>query len=218
MNSWAVVILLASRGWAADDDLRLRPTLPQSQNHKSGPTLGTHLRAPGAADQSCRALSSGTSIFTRESDLAGATGTSVETPQLTLSYTASDATIAPGRRITLILEFEPKPRMHVYAPGAEQYTPVDWQIAESNSWITYPITFPAAHMLSQPEMKRAVPVFDGHVRLVRDITISQDAEAARAFSPNRCLTIEGSFRYQACDDQVCYFPKTLPLTWTFRKQ
>jgi hypothetical protein len=30
------------------------------------------------------------------------------------------------------------------------------------------------------------------------------------------LTIEGNFRYQACDDRICYVPKTVPLRWTIR--
>ena len=28
--------------------------------------------------------------------------------------------------------------------------------------------------------------------------------------------IEGTFRYQACDDKECYIPKTLQLTWMFK--
>jgi hypothetical protein len=216
MKSWAAIIVLASCGWAADDDLRLPPPLPGSPNYKGGPTVEAHALAPEAVDQDCRAPAYGASIFTRESDLDAAKGASIETPQLTLSYSASAATVGPGRRITLILEFEPKPRMHVYAPGAGQYTSIDWQIVESKLWKTHPAKFPASHMLALSAINETVPVFDGRVRLVRDITISRDAEAAQAFGPNYCLTIEGSFRYQACDDKVCYFPKTLPLTWIFR--
>ena len=205
----AVLTLLAGCGRAADDDLRLRPVLPQSENTKSAGRGQSRMPASEAVDQGCRPPSS---IFGRDSE----PGTSIDTPQLTLSYSASDTTYMPGRRITLILEFEPKPRMHIYAPGAEHYTPIDWQMAESKSWMSEPVKVPASHMLSLPTTKEAVPVFDGHVRLVRDVTFSQDTETARGSGPDRCLMIEGSFRYQACDDKECYFPRTLPLKWTFR--
>ncbi len=32
------------------------------------------------------------------------------------------------------------------------------------------------------------------------------------------LVIEGSFQYQACDDEACYFPVDVPLKWTFKVQ
>ena len=32
---------------------------------------------------------------------------------------------------------------------------------------------------------------------------------------DRKLTVQGTFRYQACDDKECYPPQTIPLRWTF---
>jgi len=29
------------------------------------------------------------------------------------------------------------------------------------------------------------------------------------------MVLEGSLRYQACDDHECYIPETVPLKWTF---
>ena len=109
---------------------------------------------------------------------------------------------------------EVKPRTHIYAPGVEHYTPIEWQMAESSLWATHPVQFPASRMANLPAIGETVPVYDGHIRLFRDITISQDA--ARTLGSSRCLTVTGSFRYQACDDKLCYFPKTLPLAWTFQ--
>jgi hypothetical protein len=28
--------------------------------------------------------------------------------------------------------------------------------------------------------------------------------------------VEGTLRYQACDDRVCYVPQELPVKWTFQ--
>jgi hypothetical protein len=32
------------------------------------------------------------------------------------------------------------------------------------------------------------------------------------------VTIEGTLRYQACDDRMCYVPKSVPLKWTLQVQ
>ena len=74
---------------------------------------------------------SAASILTREFGSDGLLKESIETPQLKLTYSASDAPLVPGRRTTLILEIQAKPKMHVYAPGVEHYMPIDWQIKES---------------------------------------------------------------------------------------
>ena len=33
--------------------------------------------------------------------------------------------------------------------------------------------------------------------------------------PDSKVILEGSLRYQACDDHECYIPATVPLKWTF---
>jgi hypothetical protein len=30
------------------------------------------------------------------------------------------------------------------------------------------------------------------------------------------FVVEGTLRYQACDDRVCYVPQELPVKWTFQ--
>ena len=45
-------------------------------------------------------------------------------------------------------------------------------------------------------------------RMTRDIAIGQ-ADIAPALSPDRTLTVEGSFRYHACDDKQCSLPTRL---------
>jgi hypothetical protein len=57
-----------------------------------------------------------------------------------------------------------------------------------------------------------LPVYSGRFRLVRDIAIAEGAKVKGA------VTIEGTFRYQACDDRMCYVPKTVPLKWTLQVQ
>jgi hypothetical protein len=105
--------------------------------------------------------------------------------------------------------------MHVYAPGVEHYIPIDWRMADSKAWNSLPVSYPPSRMLKLPAIKETVPVFDGHFQMTREIVIGQEANLAPALSSDRTLAVEGSFRYQACDDKQCYLPTTLPLQWSF---
>jgi peroxiredoxin len=167
-------------------------------------------------DDDYRERISAASILTREFGATGAARLGFDNAQLLLIYSASDAVLVPGRRTTLTVDVLPKPKMHLYAPGVERYIPIDWQIADSKGWIAFPALYPASHVLSLPAIQETVPVYDSHIRLVRDIAIGLDSEIAPALGPGRTLAVEGSFRYQACDDKECYLPKTLPLKWTFK--
>jgi peroxiredoxin len=160
---------------------------------------------------------SAASILTREFGADGVQQTTIETPHLKLTSSASDAAFAPGRRITLILEADLGPGLHVYAPGVEHgYIPIEWAIKESKAWILFPAEYPKARTMEFSALKEVVPVYDGHFRLLRDVTIGSETEIASALSSEHTLTVEGSFRYQACNDKECFTPRTLPIQWTFR--
>ena len=147
-------------------------------------------------------------VLTREFGGDGVEKTTVETPHLTLTYSASDASMMPGARTALVLDLELKKGMHVYAPGVQKdYIPIEWKMAESKAWLALPPTYPGAKKLRLKVIHETVPVYEGHVRLLRDLIIGQGTEGA--------LTIEGTFRYQACDDKECYPPRSIPLQWTF---
>ncbi len=166
-------------------------------------------------DDDYRERSSAASILTREFGAEGVVKKSVENTQLKLTYYASDAKLAPGHRAALVLDIELKPRMHLYAPGVEHYLPIDWQMADSKSWAAFPAVYPSSHMLNLPVIQETVPVYTDRLRIMRDVAVGLDPELAPALSGDRNLTVDGTFRYQACDDKECYLPKTIPLQWTF---
>jgi DsbC/DsbD-like thiol-disulfide interchange protein len=150
------------------------------------------------------------SILVRHFGAPGAEETQIETPQVKLTSSASDAAVWPGNRITLSLDLEIKPGMHVYAPGVNgDYIPIDWTIAGSKNWLALPVIYPTSRMLNLPVIDETVPVYEGRLRLTRDLIIGQPV-------PEGEMTIEGAFRYQACDDKECYLPRTVPLKWTVR--
>ena len=139
-----------------------------------------------------------------------------ETGQLKITTAASNATARPGLRITLSLEIELKPGMHVYAPGVQGYIPIDWRLEEGGPAAKrHPFEYPASEMLRLEAIGETVPVYRGHVRIRRGITFGQEAALKPLVSPTGELIVKGSFRYQACDDRKCYPPRDVPLEWRF---
>ena len=135
----------------------------------------------------------------------------VEGKQLTAALGASNVAVAPGQRVVLTLDLNLEPNMHVYAPGVEGYIPIDWKMQDSKAVQLYDPVFPRAEKLYLKAIDETVPAYRNHFRLTRDITI-QPANGSGRF------TVDGSLRYQACDDRLCYIPQTLPLQWTFEYQ
>lgn len=134
----------------------------------------------------------------------------VETRHLKLRYGASDGTVRGGSRVTLVLEVTLKPKMHVYAPGVEGgYIPVKWEMAGKASEVQWP----ASRMLRLEAIKETVPVFEGKFAARRDVTFPQQKELTSAEA-----NLEGTFRYQACDEKECYPPANIPLSWKFAVQ
>ena len=138
--------------------------------------------------------------------------TTAETNHLRLSASASANRVRPGQRINLTLDVELKPNMHVYAPSVEGYIPIQWSMTPNAAIVAQPVVTPPPQMLHLEALDETLPVYSGRFRLVRDISIATDAKVKDA------VTIEGTLRYQACDDRMCYVPKTVPLKWTLRVQ
>jgi hypothetical protein len=140
-----------------------------------------------------------------------------ETPQLRISTIASDTEARAGTRLALVLEVELKPGIHVYAPGvAGGYIPVEWSMAESKGWKPHEVAWPASRKLRLAAIHETVPVFDGKFRLTRDVTIGQQKDVMPLVSADKKLTVEGTFRYQACDARQCFPPQKIPVRWSFQ--
>jgi hypothetical protein len=146
---------------------------------------------------------------------AGDGWTETSTKHLKIRNGASDTKARGGSRVTLVVDVDLPARMHVYAPGVKEYIPVDWQMA-SNSAVAKieAAIYPAARTMHLAAIKETVPVFEGKVRIVRDVVLAQQKELMEAAGSAGQLVLEGGFRYQACDDKVCYPPVTVPLKWT----
>lgn len=135
--------------------------------------------------------------------------------QLRLTATASNSIVATGQRVALVLDIELNPGMHVYAPGVEGYIPIEWKMKDGGAAAAHDAVYPASEKLHLKAIDETVPVYRGHFRLTRDITMASDAKLKPLVDGSGKFVVEGSLRYQACDDQVCYVPQELPIRWTF---
>ena len=140
----------------------------------------------------------------------------VEGKQLKLEASASNLVVGAGQRVSLVLDIEMKPNVHVYAPGVEGYIPIEWKMKESDAAAAHEVSYPASEKLHLAAIDETVPVYRDHFRLARDITIGQDAKVRPLVDGSGKFTVEGTLRYQACDDRICYIPQELVVKWVFQ--
>ena len=143
-----------------------------------------------------------------------ASGTNVTGGQLTATIGVSDASAAPGQRVTLIVDIVPKPKMHVYAPGQGGYIPLSIALDPSPDIRTEPARFPPPRTFYFAPLKESVKVYDAPMRVTQVLTLALTPDLRRRATARETLTITGSLQYQACDDAVCYRPETMPVTWS----
>lgn len=139
----------------------------------------------------------------------------VKAEHLTARTFLSNQEAFPGNRLTLIADIELAKGLHAYAPGSKGYRALELRL-DPQPLVSFGETvYPPAHPYLFRPLNETVPVFEGRLRLVRDVTLAGGKEMADLLrSPDPRLTIRGSLEYQVCSDHVCYPPRTLPLSWT----
>jgi peroxiredoxin len=147
-------------------------------------------------------------------ELAVEAPVSVSAQHIGLSVAQSDRIAAPGSRITLVAEVKLGPKVHVYAPGVQGYRPIELRIQPSPDFTLTPAMYPESKELYLPAIQERVQVYEGNVRVTQDLTVSYTREfMASLAADGKNLDISGEFRYQACDDKICYLPTSVPVKW-----
>ena len=128
---------------------------------------------------------------------------------------ASNPAVRAGQHVALILDVELQQGVHVYAPGVQSgYIPIEWKLSASPAWTNTTVDYPEPKSVRL--LGETVPAYEGKIRITREVTIAPQGRAAEAAGASGQIVLEGSFRYQACDDRQCFVPETVPLKWTFR--
>jgi hypothetical protein len=145
----------------------------------------------------------------------------VEAPHLRLTLSQSDRTVVSGSRVSLIVDVQLPPDVHVYSPGVKGYKPIQLALHTSRGIDASPVTYPSPKILYLEAIKEQVPVFEGKFRIAQDVTVtsSKAADGLRAvFSSEKKVSIAGELQYQACDKTTCYAPTSVPVEWELAVQ
>jgi len=141
---------------------------------------------------------------------------SLEAPHVRLMLSQSDRTVVPGSRLTLIVDVELPPDVHVYSPGVKGYKPIQLLLHPSGGIEPAPAIYPSSKTLYLQAIKEQVPVFEGKFRITQDVTIpvSKVGAGVRALLGSaNTVSIAGELQYQACDATICYPPTSAPVKW-----
>src|SRR5262245_13040617 len=137
-----------------------------------------------------------------------ALGPAQETPHLKISTSATPEAAKAGAKVSLAVDVTPKPGMHVYAPGQDGYIAITVKIDPQPAFSTTgKAKYPEAEKIVIPALNESQLVYDKPFRITQDITLAPKVGSAP-------ITINGTIRYQACNDKICFLPTNVPVTWT----
>jgi len=138
------------------------------------------------------------------------------TAHLKLTAYPSDPSITVGTRFSIAVEIEPNPDIHVYAPGAEQmgYRVIGLTMAPVPHVRFEPVEFPASENYHFEPLDERVPVCQQPFMLLQEVVVSGAAEVEDALAELDALTLTGTLDYQACNDELCFDPVSVPLSFT----
>ena len=135
-----------------------------------------------------------------------------------LKFTAypSDPYVNPGSRFSVAVRVEPNPDIHVYAPGAETmgYRVVSLNLRPVPHVRFEPVEFPESEIYYFEPLDERVPAYQRPFTLLQEVTVAATNEALEALSQLDALTLSGTFDYQACNDELCFEPVSLPISFT----
>lgn len=125
----------------------------------------------------------------------------------TVSSSATSASAAPGATVTLWVDVVPNPKIHIYAEGARDFTPVSLVLTPNPTLSAGKVVYPKPSPIAVPGTSEQVPAYDRPFRIAVPVTIKNTAK------PGETLTIGAALNYQACDDRLCYPATVAPALW-----
>ncbi len=143
-----------------------------------------------------------------------ATARRIETDHLDITSYVSDEVVAPGSLFSMVFDVKPNAGIHVYAPGAKDYKIITFRLDANPLLAPRPIQYPTSEIYHFKPLDERVPVFQKPFRLVQSMAVSTSPDARAALKGVDTITISGSVEYQACDDRLCFTPRSIPVSYT----
>jgi cytochrome c biogenesis protein CcdA/thiol-disulfide isomerase/thioredoxin len=115
----------------------------------------------------------------------------------------------PGANVKLALVVSIPPGLHAQSdkPRDPSLKPMLIWIDDASGVVVREVVFPASKDLPLEGYAQPLAVFEGEVVIGIEVTLPKSAPAGP-------FTVPGRFRYQACDDRICFRPRTLETSWT----
>ena len=122
---------------------------------------------------------------------------------VTLSVQAPERA-APGEAVSVIVRATVRAGWHVNAnpPSADYMVPTEVKLTLPPGFSPRPIRYPAGEEHRFAFADQALSVYQGEVAIEVPFRVAPEAAGAQ--------TIKGVFRYQACNDELCLAPASLP--------
>ena len=130
---------------------------------------------------------------------------------VTLAPSVSAASARPGDRVRLALVVTIPPGLHMQSdkPRDPTLIPARIWIDPASGVEIREVIFPQPRDLRLADYPEPLSVFEHEAIIGLDVAIPASASAG-------VFSIPARFRYQACDDKVCFRPRTLETAWTVR--
>jgi len=139
----------------------------------------------------------------------------VRAPHVTIQLSQSDTTVGAGSRIKLLVNVEPAPHVHLYAPGAEKngYKVIKLDLDTSSDFRAEPMHYPPGTPFTFVALKETVPIYSKPALLTQDVVVAATKEFNSSIGTGKTIHIVGKLLYQACDDHQCYSPVQQSVSW-----
>ena len=139
-----------------------------------------------------------------------------ETAHLKFTAYPSNTSVTVGTRFSLALDVIPGPKMHVYAPGAEEkgYRVIGFNLDQPEIARIEPVSYPESEIYYFEPLDEHVPVYQEKFTILQEVVMNGDARAEEVMSTLDGLTLTGTLDYQACDDAICFLPQSIPVSFT----
>lgn len=124
----------------------------------------------------------------------------------TIVASPTDVSGKAGAKAVLFVDVTPKPGIHVYAPGNQDYIPITVKLSPQSAVKAGKLAYPKADIATIADEK--VAVFEKPFRLTQEVALDKSA------APGSTVVVGGTVNYQACDDKVCFPPESAPVSWT----
>ncbi len=123
--------------------------------------------------------------------------------------------VYPGNRFALMVEVEPRPGLHVYAPGAgAEYRPLALRVHPQPYLAVDEPVYPPPDGLWTSPLEERVPVYTRRARVREEVVLGTRQELKPVYDAGGMLKVTGILSFQACSETACWPPVDVPVTWT----